>query len=189
MSDLDSARSKESAGRYQRSFSGMIGAMLVSLALIAGFVLFRAVNRDNQAVQPEPVDWIGSVRYIQDSGASVYYPTTQPEGWIATSADYRPGTRPLWSIGFLTPAGDFVGLHEEDRSVEDLIGELVDEHAAEGDPVRLPAGTEWRSFTDAGGDFALAREQDDETIVVFGTAEPQVIEDLAGSLTTAPLND
>lgn len=187
MSELDSARSKEAAGRYQRSFSGMIGAMLVSLALIGGFVLFRAVNRDNQTVRPEPVDWLGSVRYIQDSGASVFYPAAQPKGWAATSADYLPGSRPLWDIGFLTADGEFVGLHEEDRSITDLIDELVDEDAVEGDPVRLSTGTEWRSFTDAGGDYALAREQGRESLVVFGSAGPQVINDFAMTLTQAPL--
>jgi len=177
----------DSPGRYQRSFSGMIGAMLVSLALIGGFVLFRAVNRDNQTVRPEPVDWLGSVRYIQDSGASVFYPSPEPEGWTATSADYQPGTRPLWDIGFLTGDGEFVGLHEEDASVAELIDELVDENATEGDPVRLSTGTEWRSFTDAGGDFALAREQGRESIVVFGTADPQVVTDFAATLTRAPI--
>ena len=187
MSDLDSARSKEAAGRYQRSFSGMIGAMLVSLALIGGFVLFRAVNRDNQTVRPEPVDWLGSVRYIQDSGSSVFYPAPQPEGWNATSADYRAGSRPLWDIGFLTADGEFVGLHEEDSSVPDLIDQLVDEDAVEGDPVRLSNGIEWRTFTDSGGDFALAREKGPESIVVFGTADPQIISDFAATLTRAPL--
>ena len=177
----------DSPGRYQRSFGGMIGAMIVSLALITGFVIFRAINRDNQTVRPEPVDWQGSVRYIQQSGGSVLYPAAQPEGWTATSADYRPGSRPLWDIGFLTADDEFVGLHEEDASVEDLIDELVDEDAVEGDPMELSDGTQWRSFTDAGGDYALAREEQGESIVVFGTADPQVVDDFALTLTRAPL--
>ena len=71
--------------------------------------------------------------------------------------------------------------------VADLIDELVDEDAVEGDPVRLSTGTEWRTFTDAGGDFALAREQGGESLVVFGTADPQVVTDFASTLTRAPL--
>ena len=179
----------ESAGRYQRSFSGMIGAMIVSLALIGGFVLFRAVNRDNQTVRPEPVDWLGSVRYIQKSGASVIYPAIQPEGWTATSADYRPGKRPLWDIGVLTADDEFVGLHEEDASVDSLVSELVDEDAVEGEQVVLPTGGQpWRTFTDAGGDYALVSVSGEETVVVFGTADPGVIQEFATTLTRARLN-
>jgi len=179
----------ESPSRYQRSFPGMIGALLVTLALIGAFVLFRALNRDNQTVRPEPVDWLGSVRYIQESGASVVYPATQPEGWTATSADYRPGERPLWDIGFLTADDEFVGLHEEDAAVESLIDELVDEDAVEGDPVQIGGALQgdWRTFTDSGGDYAVVTDVAGQAVVVFGSADPAVIRDFASTLTEAHL--
>jgi len=194
VSDLDPARSQDpdpsrndgSAGRYERSFSGLVGAMIVTLVVIAGFVLFRALNRNDLEVQHEQVDWQGSVKYIQSQGGSVWYPSAQPAGWTATSADYQPGARALWDIGFLTDDGEFVGLHEEDASVDELVGELVDEDATEGDEVML-ADVAWRSFTDAGGDYALAAELGSETVVVYGSDEPEVIRDLAASLTTAPM--
>jgi len=194
VSDLDPARSREfdparsegSGSRYQRSFSGMVGAMIVTLVVIAAFVLFRALNREELEVRPEQVDWQGSVKYIQSQGGAVWYPSAQPAGWTATSAEYKPGARALWDIGFLTDDGEFVGLHEEDASVDELISELVDEDATEGDEVVLAEVT-WRSFTDDGGDYGLATEHGSETVVVYGSEDPEVIRDLAASLTTEPL--
>ena len=45
---------------------------------------------------------------------------------------------------------------------------------AEGAPVELGSkvATRWRSFTDSGGDYALAAEIGDRTLVVFGSADP-----------------
>ena len=176
----------ETPSRYQRSFSGMIGAMIVTLVVIAGFVVFRALNRENLELQPEPVDWQGTVKYIQSQGDSVWYPATQPAGWTATSAEYQPGTPSLWTIGFLTPEGEFVGLHEEAASLRELVSELVDDEADEGDAVQL-AGRSWRSFSDAGGDFALVAELDGQTLVAYGSADPQLIRDFAASLTDRPV--
>jgi len=184
VSDFDGAQSRESPSRYQRSFAGMIGALIVTLVVIAGFVLFRALDRDNLELQPEPVDWEGTVEYIQSQGEVVWYPATQPAGWTATSADYKPGT--LWRIGFLTDDGHFVGLHEEAASIRDLVAELVDDEATEGAAVQL-AGRSWRSFSDTGGDFALVAELDDRTLVAYGSAGPQVIRDFAASLTDRPV--
>lgn len=176
----------ETPSRYQRSFSGMIGAMIVTLVVIAGFVVFRALNRENLELQPEPVDWQGTVKYIQSQGDSVWYPATQPAGWTATSAAYEPGTPSLWTIGFLTGEGAFVGLHEEAASTRDLVAELVDDEATEGGTVQL-TGRSWRSFSDAGGDYALVAELEGQTLVAYGSAGEQVIRDFAASLTDRPV--
>ena len=176
----------ESPSRYQRSFSGMIGAMIVTLVVIGGFVVFRALNRDNLELQLEPVDWRGSVKYIQSQGDTVFYPATEPAGWTATSADYEPGTPSLWAIGFLTSEGEFVGLHEEAASTRELVEELVDDEATEGDPVQL-AGRSWRTFSDSGGDFALVAELEGQTLIAYGSAGPEVIRDFAASLTDRPV--
>jgi hypothetical protein len=179
----------DTPGRYQRSFPGLLGAMIVTLLVIGAFVAFRAFNRDNAAVPPEPVEWRSPVRYLQQTGVSVVYPSVQPAGWTATSANYRPDTHLEWDLGFLTDRGEFVGLHEEDASVATLVSDLVDVKAVEGDPVTLhgPVARTWRTYSDSGGDYALVAELGPETLVVFGTAEPQVIRDFAESLTTAPL--
>ena len=174
----------EQAGRYQRSFSGLIGALVVTLVAITAFVVFRALNRDDLDVRPEPVDYLGSVKYIRESGGSVVYPRALPSGWVATSADYSPGRNPEWDLGVLTTQDKFVGLHLEDASVEELVGDYVDENATEGDQIQLTSevATTWRSFTDSGGDYALAAEIGDQTLVVFGSADPSEIRDYTASL-------
>ena len=42
---------------YQRSASGLVGALLVTLLVIGAFVAFRALNRDELEVGPEAVDY------------------------------------------------------------------------------------------------------------------------------------
>ena len=51
------------AGRYQRSFSGMVGAMVVLLVVIGGYVAFRAVNR-NDVADPVRVGSVVTIRHV-----------------------------------------------------------------------------------------------------------------------------
>ena len=51
----------EQGGRYQRSFAGMIGALLITLLVIGAFVAFRALNRDELDGGPKPVDYLETV--------------------------------------------------------------------------------------------------------------------------------
>ena len=47
--------------------------------------------------------------------------------------------------------------------------------------------TRWNTWTDSGGDTALVAEHGDESLMVFGTASQSQLEQLAASLTTAPV--
>ena len=179
----------EQPSRYQRSMSGLVGAMLVTLLAVTAFVAWRAINRDDLEVEPEPVDYLDSVQAVQASGTSVVYPPDLPAGWFATSADYRPGPDLSWAVGTLTAGEAFVGFREEAASVEQLVEDYVDEGATEGDAVRLDSrvSASWRSFTDADGDYALATEGDGTAVLVYGNAEPDEIEALAELLTREQL--
>ena len=70
----------EQPGRYQRSASGMVGAMLVTLLAILAFVVFRACNRTDLEVGPDHVDYLAQVGYAQRSGADLVYPASLPAG-------------------------------------------------------------------------------------------------------------
>lgn len=179
----------EQGGRYQRSFSGMIGAMIVVVVLIVAFVLFRGLNRNDASIDPERVDYLDTVRGVARAGGDpVAYPPTLPDGWFATSAAFGPGG--VWSLSLLSDEDNFVGVRQSrgTHSVEDLVETYVGDGADEGDPVTLdsPLAPAWRSFTDGGGDYALVAEVDDSVVLVVGTAPEQEIEDLTASLTTAP---
>ena len=174
----------EQPGRYQRSFSGMIGALVVLLLVIGGFVAFRAVTRDDLEVEVETVDYLETVGFAQDGDLTVVYPPTVPSGWKATSVDAEPGRE--WSIGFLTPDG-FAGIQQSDESSSTVVETYVDEDATEGDPVTI-AGSEWETWTDEGGDVGYLGEVDGQQVLVYGSASPESLRTLAASLTTDPLS-
>jgi hypothetical protein len=178
----------EQAGRYQRSFSGMIGALLVTLLVIGGFVVFRALNRNEVDERPEPVDYLGTVEVLQEQGLSVAYPPAVPPGWRATSVDFRPGERPAWGVGFLTDDDQFVGIRQEDAPLDDLLTTYVNEHPTELDEVDLPGSVArtWRVFRDDGGDTAYAARVGDDWVLVYGSAPATDIESLVESLSTRP---
>ena len=176
----------EQPGRYQRSASGMIGAMLVLLLAIGAFVGFRALNREELEVRPEPVDYLSAVEAAQSGDWQVVYPETLPEGWTATSID--ASAEQSWGIGFLTGDG-FAGVQQADDSLSSMLRTYVDEDTTSADPV-VPGGElagRWLAFEDAGGDLAYASRLDGQTVLVYGSAPEADLLELAGSLTTAPV--
>lgn len=169
-------------GRYQRSFSGMIGAMLVVVLVILAFVAFRGLVRDNRPTPVEPLPYGEILAGAADRGLVIAHLPELPEDWIATSFELRSD---LWNLGMLTDEKRFVGIHQEGARIDQLVTTYVDEGATEGDPVRLdsPLAPEWRSFTDSGGDYALAAEVEDlGWVMVYGSAGADVIRQTAEDL-------
>lgn len=183
-------------GRYQRSAGGMVGAMLLLLLVIGAFVAFRALTRDDVAVEPDHVDYLAIVRTYQESGVEVVYPTSLPKDWQATGAEVTPGKQLDWSLRTLTPEGEFAGVRESTRELDALITTYVDEHAERGDDVTIDsavAGT-WQQWSDAGGDTAYAARLSPgldpsrpSWVLVFGSATPEQLRELAGRLTQDPV--
>ena len=124
-------------GRYQRTIAGGIGSMIVLVLVVLAFVVFRAVFRDNDAVEVDPVDYLSVVGPAQEAGVPVVYPPSLPDGWKATSVDFDPGDRPAWGVGMLTDDGKFVGVRQEDADLDSLLDTYVDEDATEGDTVTV----------------------------------------------------
>ena len=180
----------ERPGRYARSANGLIASLVVTLLAVGAFVVFRAVTRDNQAVEPEAVDYLDTVVQIQQSGVRVAYPPSLPEGWKATNVAYEPGDRIAFGISMLTDEGTFVGVRQEDEGLDDLLATYVDEETSEGEPARFdsPLATTWETYSDEGGDTAYATELGDDTLLVFGSADEDDLRLLLESLTTDPVS-
>ncbi|GAA1938604.1 DUF4245 domain-containing protein [Nocardioides marmoribigeumensis] len=169
------------AGRYQRSVSGMVGAMVVLLAVIGGYVAFRAVNRNDVADPVTAFDWRGPATYArQQADFTVLTPSRLPDGWIATSARWTGGREQHWHLGLLTGQRQYVGVEQEDRSVDDMVHEYVDPDAARGKDVRIDGRT-WQSWFDD-QDQALVLEQEDVTTLVVGTLDRGTVEDFVATL-------
>ena len=184
-----SEQPSEQPSRYQRSPSGMAGALLLTLLVVFGFVAFRACSRTNLDVEPDHIDYRAQVGYAQEAGATLVYPARLPPGWYATRVDYEAGTRPELGLSLLTPDNQYVGIRQSPVPIPELVTTYVDPQPTAGPPVTLDGAIvrHWDTWTDAGGDTALVARWHHESLLVFGTVPLADLESLTRSLTTAKL--
>lgn len=194
-------------GRYNRSFGGLIGSMVVLVLAVVAFVVFRGLVRADPAMDVEEFDYLLAVEAAQASDVVVAYPPTLPEGWISTSGGFGGADVREFSLNFLDEEEQYVGT----KTVVDRPTAVLDRVL--GDRFE-PAGTvevdaddpalagEWDVYT-LSDDTAIVRElpaaganagADDEDalptlVVVFGTYDADELADVADGYTTAPLPD
>ncbi len=180
----------EGGGRYERSPGGLVIAMVVTVAAVVAFVVFRSLLSTDVEVEPESVDYLEKVKQAQDAGLSPVYPATLPGGWQATGAEVTPGQPPGFGLTLLTADEKFLGVRQEDDSVDDLLKEYVVEETEEGDAFEVSGSVAptWHTYSDTGGDLAYVAEVDDLTVLVYGSASRADIEQLVESLTARPLS-
>lgn len=177
--------------RTQRSVAGMVGALIVVVAI--GLVWVKIGGSGQKATPIQTVDWAAWVKAGRtDQQLMVFAPAKLPSGWRATSVDYGAGAAAHWHLGMLTDTGKYVGIEESRSSTQDLAEQYVDADAVRGDDVSV-GGETWQTWTDAGGDYALVRSvpvdgQPAESVLVGGSAAPQAIRDFAGSLTSGAVH-
>jgi hypothetical protein len=163
--------SERGAG-YKRSFSGMVGAMIVLVLVVLAFVGFRAATRGDAAREVEPVDLQGPTDFARESvDFTVLSPAELPDGWIATSARLDAGREPAWHVGVLTDEERYIGIEQADRSVGDMVEQYVGEDAADEGDVEV-AGRTWTVYRDeADDDLALVSEEPDVVSVIVGSVD------------------
>ncbi|GAB3031769.1 hypothetical protein GCM10011376_25180 [Nocardioides flavus (ex Wang et al. 2016)] len=172
-------------GRYTRSFSGMTGALIVTVIVVLAFVTWRGLFRTDVDDTPVAVDWQESVELAEQADLEVVHPRELPAGWIATSVDLSAGDDPRWGMGVLTDEGRFVGIRQQDTSVDDLVEVYVDEEAEAGEDATVSSGVgdTWQTWSDEGGDRGYSTELGDEALLVYGSAPAEDIETFLGLLT------
>jgi hypothetical protein len=175
-----------SQSSYQRSVSGLVGALVVTLLVIGAFVAFRALNRDELEVGPESVDYLEQAGLAQDAGLDVVYPRDLPDGWRATNVEVVPGERPVWGVSLLTDGQRYVGIRQEDDQLDDLLATYVDADAEARPDVRVEGSVaqQWQVFEDDGGDLAYAAELGDDVVMVYGSAGEEDLRLVLERLTT-----
>ena len=163
----------------------MIGAMLVTLAVIVGFVLFRMVNRDELEVHRDEVDYLETVEGLQQGGViNPAYPPTLPDGWRAVDATFDPESL-TWELDVLTDEGRFLGVRQGDVSARELVEEYVDEAAHQEGEVELAStlARDWIAYTDDGGDSAVVTElRNGSHLLVVGSGGADEVREFAASL-------
>lgn len=178
----------EKPGRYHRSTGGLIGSMIVLVALVGAFVLFRGTFRDTPTYEPADLDYQKVVDEAAAGGVSLVAPRTLPQGWRTSSVTFTPGDRWTWAMAMLTDQGRFVGVYEEDDDAVDLLGELIDENPTKGDPLDVQGSVAptWDSWTGSGGDHAFTAEVGSDetrrTVVVYGSAPVEDLQTIVESL-------
>jgi hypothetical protein len=182
-----SQASSTGGGRYTRSTGGLLGAMLVTVVAVVGFWGINALKTDHEVTPVPAVDYTAMMRAGRaDHKLRVMAPPSLPSGWKATSATYQTGTDPTWHLGTLTDKGKYVGVEEARGGLRDLVDEHVDPDAEQGKDVTI-GGETYQTWTDAGGDYAVARTvplagTDVESFLVVGSAPESTIRDFAASL-------
>ena len=176
----------EQPSRYTRSFSGMVGALIVTVLFVIAYVVWRGLFRTDVDTTPTPVDWQESVQLAEDAGYPAVHPRELPAGWTATSVDPLFGSDdPRWGLGVLTDDGDFIGIRQQDTSVDELVRAYVDERADAGDDASVASDITdtWQTWSDDGGDHGFSTELGDEALLVYGSAPVEEIETYLGLLT------
>jgi len=176
------ARRTGTPGRYQRSATGMVGAMVVLLLVIAGFWLLRETFRTTPEGAVRSVDYARTAEYARAQASfDVLAPTTLPPEWRATSTSYLPPPGERWHLGLLTGSQEYVGLEQARHSVASMVEEYVDPEATREGTVRV-GGATWRVYADEGGDRALVRREGELTTLVVGTVEQDALVDFTAGL-------
>jgi hypothetical protein len=186
----------EPGGRYNRSFNGLVGAIIITVLAVVAFAVFRgAFSRDIDETERATVDYVDSVRGLQQSGVSVVYPATLPDGWRSTGVDVapveRPGDVPALGFDLTTADNHYAGIEVVADDAEGALETVYDEgdDIAVSDPLTGTPGlaTDWQGWT-VGDDHAFTTAYGDRTVVVFGSAGTAGLTDLVGRLTDEPLS-
>ncbi len=183
--------SQESAtgkpGRYDRSFGGLVGSMIVLVLVVFAIVIFRGAFRDTPEYEPPDIDYVQVVTSVQQLGLKPIYPPELPEGWSVKTASFQSGDRPAFELVFTTDDERTVGVHQQDSSEGDLLDTYVGTGASEtGETLTTDLGT-WTGWQDTDADRAWTTELGDETVLVYSSGDPDALVTFVESLTTKPL--
>lgn len=182
------------AGRYQRSVTGLVTSLVVTVIGLGALLYFTGIFRNDLEIKPEAIDYLETVESAQQAGLVPVYPATLPEGWIATGVEIEPGDDPVFMLRMLTDENRFVAVRKEDATIPGMLAAWVDDEAqvADGytvpDDVQSPVARTWKGYTDEGGDTAFGAELGEETLLVFGSAPAEDLQAIIDSLVATPID-
>jgi hypothetical protein len=165
-----------------------LAVILIPLVVIT--VLFTNLPTDHPVKE---VDWrpvLATAR--EEAPYPVLAPANLPEGWRPTRVAWVPEGRPglngdpsprnLWELGFLTPDDTYVGLHQGDQQVQDLVAQESRQGAPDGTSV--VGGQQWQRLVSADDRTrSLVLTSPGVTTVVSGDLEYAGLEAYASTLT------
>jgi hypothetical protein len=161
---------------YQRSATGLIGALLACLGLI---VVVSALSLFQHRSPKDPAGTVSFTAALGQARAQadfrVLAPRPVPRNIRATSVLWQPVDRrhphARWHLGFVTSAGDYIGLEQSTAHATAFIRTHTVANLA-GPPVRI-LGRHWRTLTSRHEvEHAYIWSHHGVTTLVTGTAPP-----------------
>ena len=172
----------EQPSRYNRSFGGMLGALVVLLLVIGAFAVVHLLGSTDPADPVQPVNYSTSARYARQAATfGLLAPRHLPQGWIATSVRFQGGHDQSWHLGCLTAQRRYVGLEQARAPLISMLQDFVGDNASRGPNVPV-AGQTWQSWTTPDADRALVRRTPKVTTVVVGRVPQSTLETFIDTL-------
>jgi hypothetical protein len=169
---------KDTARRARKEHQTAFNLVLALIASL-GIVLFlvAVVARPDSTVDRN-VDYRQVAAQADVPGVTLAAPAL-PKGFSSNRADYTDKTADgvdVWTVGFLTPDEQYIGLQQGIRANPTWVANQLDQHRATG--TRSIGGTRWTVYDrrdegqDAGNKvYALVGAFGADTIVLTGTAD------------------
>ncbi len=159
----------------------LLPLVLICVALV-GWAAFRQ-NPDDPVIEVDPTSSVRASAETADY--EVLVPTRLPEEYRPTSARTtagggEAGAPVTLEIGFLTPDREFAGFVISDDSRAEPVRRVLD--GAEEEGTESIGGRAWSRKTTADDETALVLETGGATVLVFGSAADDELEEVAGSV-------
>jgi hypothetical protein len=185
----------ETPARYDRTPKGLLAALLVTVLVVAAFVVFRETFREPPERSSDLKEYTTTLEAAQTAGIRLVNVREFPEDWAVSSVEYVAGERPIWAINLLTADERFVGVLQSD--VDDIAETLEDlgvEDPEPGDESAFRSDLDtslWQTWAGTDGELAYSTtltEGDPATrggtLLVYGPAARADQEQLIALLTT-----
>jgi hypothetical protein len=180
---------KDTARRARKEHQTAFNLVLALIASL-GIVLFlvAVVARPDSTVDRN-VDYRQVADQADVPGVTLAAPAL-PEGFSSNRADYTDKTADgvdVWTVGFLTPDKQYIGMQQGIRANPTWVANQLDQHRATG--TRAIGGTKWTVYDrrderqDAGNQlYALVGTFGTDTVVLAGTADDASFRAIAGAV-------
>lgn len=179
----ETAQRKAAASQRRRANQTALNLVLATLASLAIvlFLVFVVVRPTPEP--PAPIDYAA---IAAESGRDVLAPDL-PDTWAANAARLETvGGVATWTIGFVTPAGQYIALDQGLQANETWLADaVVDAQATGADRI---GGLDWtlydrRDAADPGNHaFILSTQIGEDLVVLHGTADDTEFETLAEAI-------
>ena len=169
---------KDSARRARRQHQTAFNLVLALIASLGIVVFLVAVVARPDGAVDRSVDYQQVAAQADVPGLTLAAPEL-PDSYSANRADYKDKAADgvdVWTVGFLTPDKQYVGLQQGIDANPTWVANQLDQHAATGS--RSIGGTKWTVYDrraegkDAGNQaYSLVATFGRNTVVLAGTAD------------------